>query len=120
MNTANVIAACSYGSWYLCSPYTHADESVITARYDEACKAIALLMRASVDIYSPIVHTHVLHARHGLPMNYAFYRHMDESRIAASDGIVILMLNGWAESFGVGEECKFAESLYKPVIFWEW
>jgi hypothetical protein len=51
---------------YLASPYSHPDPAVREARFREACRAAAKLMRLGQPAFSPIVHGHPI-AVYGLP-----------------------------------------------------
>ena len=101
---------------YLASPYSHPDTDVRQERFDAACRAAAALLRQGKTTFSPIAHSHVL-CRYGLPLDWEFWRQHDLQYLAACTEVVVLMLDGWAESVGVQAEIKIARELGKPVTF---
>lgn len=101
---------------YLASPYTHPDSIIREQRYRAACMATATMLRAGVPVYAPIVHTHPLVA-HGLPGDWRFWSRYDQTFLEIADAVVVLALDGWQESIGVGEELRLAEQMGIPVTF---
>jgi len=118
MTTDQIIERCSVGLWYLASPYSHDIPKVMSARFDSACEACATLFRAGVKVFSPIAHTHPI-AHYGLPKGFEFYKDYDELMIRRCDGVIVLELDGWLSSVGVGEEIAFANGIERPVVYWE-
>lgn len=103
---------------YLASPYTHADPAVMQSRFEAACRAAAVLMRAGRAVFSPIAHS-VPIARHGrLPAtDLAFWMAVDRPLLEACDEMVVLRLPGWEQSLGVAEELRMAKARGMLVIF---
>ena len=99
---------------YLASPYSHPDPAVREQRFRAACRVVAALLRAGHVVFSPIVHCHVL-VEHGLPTDWAFWRHVDREHLKRCDEVVVLMLDGWNRSVGVRVEIRIAQELGKPV-----
>lgn len=102
---------------YMASPYT-----LHSAGLDGAAKAAARcagsLLRAGVQVYSPIAHCHSL-ATSALinPRDRDFWLRHCRVMFEPCGALIVAMLEGWRESFGVGEEIKWARELNRP-IFW--
>ena len=119
MTTDQIIERCSVGLWYLASPYSHSSKDIRRTRYRQACQASALIIKEGVFIIPPIVITHPL-VEFGLPaMDLAFYREYERMMIRRCDGVIVLELDGWLSSVGVGEEIAFANGIERPVVYWE-
>jgi nucleoside 2-deoxyribosyltransferase len=101
---------------YLASPYSHTDPGVREERFRAACRATAALLRAGEVVFSPIVHSHAL-VEFALPTAWAFWEFIDRAHLERCDEVVVLMLDGWQESIGVGAEIGIARALGKPVRF---
>jgi len=101
---------------YVSSPYSDSDPAVREHRYEAACSATAMLLRAGLAAFSPVVHSHPL-TRHGLPGDWEFWQRYDRACLEACTGVAVLMLEGWKESKGVQAEIAMARELGKPVIF---
>jgi hypothetical protein len=101
---------------YLASPYTHVDVAVRQRRYENACQAVALLLKAGVFAYSPIVHTHPL-TQYGLEGPWEFWRDYDLTFLKRCSELWVLTLDGWQESKGVRAEIETARSWGLPVRY---
>jgi nucleoside 2-deoxyribosyltransferase len=101
---------------YLASPYSHPDPAVREQRFHAACRAAVALLHAGRVVFSPIAHSHPL-AQHGLPGNWQFWERYDRAFLERCDEVVVLMLDGWEESFGVQAEIRIAQELGKPVRY---
>jgi hypothetical protein len=101
---------------YLCSPYTSPDPAIRQARFEAACLATAELMHSGRHVYSPIVASHPL-CKHGLPVDWQFWREFDLRLLAMCDEVVVLKLDGWQRSIGIHAEIAAAKALGKPVSF---
>ena len=101
---------------YIVSPYTHSDPTVREQRFDAACAAAAVLMRAGHIVYSPVVYGHSLVQR-GLPCDWPFWERHARWHLERCDEVVVLMLDGWDESVGVRAEIEIAGELEKVVWY---
>jgi len=101
---------------YLASPYSHPDPRVREARFDAACRATAVLVRAGHAVIAPIVLGHPL-VRYGVPGDWSFWEPMAREQLACCDELVVLRLDGWRESVGVQAEIAEAAELGKPLRF---
>lgn len=102
---------------YLASPYTHPDPAVRQQRFDAACGAAAVLMRAGHNVFSPIAHGHPLTEKHGLPCEWPFWERHARWYLERCDEVMVLMLDGLKESVGVQAEIEIAESFGKVVWY---
>lgn len=101
---------------YVASPYSHPDPIVREQRYDAACAAATVLMRAGHSVFSPIVHGHPL-TLHGLPGDWPFWEPHARWHLERCDEVVVLMLDGWDASQGVQAEIAIATELGKVVWY---
>lgn len=101
---------------YLASPYAHPDAAVREARFQDACRAAALLIRDGHPTFSPIAHSHPI-AAYGLPTDWSFWERDAREHLETSAELVVLMLDGWRESVGVDAEIAIARDLGKPIRF---
>jgi hypothetical protein len=101
---------------YLASPYTHSDPRVRDARFNAACQATAVLVRAGQIVFSPIVHGHPL-VRFDLPIEWEYWEHFDREYLRRCDELAVLMLDGWRESRGVQAEIDLAIEMKLPVRY---
>jgi hypothetical protein len=93
---------------YLASPYSHLDPAVMHARYERAELATAWLLSRKIWVYSPIVHCHNMAKKLKLPTDNEFWKAYNRVMIRASDGILVLQIDGWAQSVGIQDEIDFA------------
>jgi len=102
---------------YLACPYSHPDADVRERRFAMANMAAAQLMREGHIVYSPISHTHPIAMVGELPLDWNYWRSVDEFYIRLCEKVVVLELDGWKESQGVQSEIDIARALDKPVEF---
>lgn len=101
---------------YLASPYTHADPDVVTRRYLDAVRALAMLMRAGLHAISPIAMSHPAAVAYDLPGEFAYWQELDRKLIDACACVYVLALPGWTSSVGVADEIAYALAQGKPVF----
>ena len=101
---------------YLASPYSHPDPNVRDARYFEACRATAKLVRSGNMIFSPIVHSHPL-MQFDLPSDWSYWERFDREHLCRCTELVVLMLDGWRESRGVQAEIDLAIEMDLPIRY---
>lgn len=106
------------GFVYLASPYSHPVPDMRDYRYVQACKAAAYLMRQGEVVFSPIAHSHpVEKIGLGTVEDGAFWKKQDIPILRHASKLVVLTLDGWAESKGLEWEIATAESLMIPVSY---
>jgi hypothetical protein len=103
--------------YYLASPYTHKDPAVVAGRAHQAALATVHLLtkHPTVNIFSPIVHSHTLHLA-GMGGDWKTWKAIDTDFIERMDGLVILRLPGWEDSVGVNAEIEIARELGVPIF----
>lgn len=97
---------------YLACPYSHPNPAVREARYKAVTKCAARIMELdpSINIFSPITHSHPLHVEGGLAGNWERWAKVDEEYINVSAIMYVLCLRDWDRSVGVKAEIKIAKS----------
>jgi hypothetical protein len=103
--------------WYLGTPYSKWPKGVDDA-YAEACKQAAILLRAGVNVLSPIAATHGV-ALHGKidPKDHRIWLPLDRHFMEAAQGIIVCMMDGWDQSVGVTYEIEYFEHARKPIVY---
>lgn len=106
--------------WYLATPYTK-DPRGIEAAFIDAARAAAEMVRRGVMVFSPIAHSHPI-AIHGAlnPLDHSIWLPFDEAIMRVCDGLLIVKMPGWRESYGIGEERKIFRAAGKSERFLSW
>lgn len=109
---------------YLTVPYSYTHENkefvekIKRVRYETATRAAAWLMNTySWNVFSPITHSHPLHAIAGMRGDWEFWKKVDTEYIECSCRLVNLVIPGWRESIGVTAENEIAKRLGIPVLY---
>ena len=103
------------GYAYLASPYSNENRLIMGFRYVDAQRATVWLIRQGIVAYAPIVYTHPL-VSYGFPPETDFWIKIDKPLLERASAFIILTLNGWTESKGIGIELKMAETLNLPTF----
>lgn len=102
--------------WYLATPYSKYPHGK-QAAFEEACRQAALLLKAGIHTFSPIAHSHPIAVAGNLPLGHEFdWLGFDMTFIQHARGMIIGEMEGWSESYGIGEELKEFRRLAKPII----
>lgn len=101
------------GFIYLASPYTKLDHDDAA---DAAAQCAAALMRRGLVVYSPVVHGHAV-AACSLPLDWQFWKAQCQPMIDAADSMIVVQMEGWAESVGVQYEIGEFRRAGKPIVF---
>jgi len=104
---------------YLASPYSHPDAAVMEQRFHDVCRVAGSMMHDGLIVFSPIAHTHSIAVVGKLPRSWEFWGKYDHEFIAASEKVIVLMMDGWLQSKGVRAEILIANSLNIPVEYME-
>jgi len=94
---------------YLAGPYSHKDEAVREERFEALTKKAAELMLGGIVVFSPITHGHAIAQRHDLPLEFEWWQHQCITMLGLASRLIVLQLDGHAESVGVAAEIAFAE-----------
>ena len=108
---------------YLATPYSKYPGGLEAAHRD-ACLAAASLLRAGVNIYSPIAHTHAIAMIGGFdpttPENHAALLAYDEVMLDRCDELIVVMMPGWERSKGIEHEVRYFTLADKPIRYVAW
>ena len=103
--------------WYLATPYTNYPDGIESA-WEEACRITARLILANIPVYSPIAHTHPVAIHGGIdPLDHEIWLPADEPMMHAATGLMVAMMTGWDQSYGIGVEIEAFTSAGKPVVY---
>lgn len=102
---------------YVASPYSANRFEKMIERFKSVEELTAKLLQDKVWCYSPIVHCHEIAKVHGLPTDHDYWMEYNYHVIDRADALVVHMQDGWDQSYGVGEEIKYALSKQIPVIY---
>lgn len=105
------------GFYYLGSPYSN-QPAGLDAAHKAVCVEAGRLISRGLAVYSPIAHMHPI-ARYGLidPHAHDIWIPIDEPLMAAAKGLIVLTLDGWSQSVGLGYEISFFEEKGLPVVY---
>ena len=102
---------------YLAGPYSHKIEAVRVERFEALTKKAAELMNDGFTVYSPITHGHAIAERHDLPLDFEWWSNQCLDMLSRATTLVVLRLDGYAESVGVSAEIEHAERLKIKIEF---
>jgi len=104
--------------YYLSNPYNGSyDDKELRARI--AAQVCGFLLRRNIHAWSPIVHNHAmlktveftLEERRSLILDFDF------SLLRHAEAMIIIMMDGWKKSFGVGAEIDLCKQLSIPIKY---
>lgn len=105
------------GVYYLASPYTSNDSEIMKEIYLKVDEVGYKLLIKGFHLIEPIASTYHKAQRFQLPHEYSFWTTHCRKMVSVSDGVIVLMLEGWETSTGVQDEIKIASDLGKRVIY---
>ena len=110
----------SIGYWYLASPYSKYPQG-LEAAFIEVSKAAAQLIKQGVRIYCPISHSHPI-AIYGKidPLDHSLWLAADKPFMDGARGLIVLKMDTWENSFGIGVEIEAFKAAGKPIQYMEW
>lgn len=108
---------------YMMSPYTskHYDKKKAQAeeenRYQLALEACAYLLNKGFNVYSPIVHCHVMAQKFQLPGNADFWEKFNNSILSKASYGILLAIPGYQSSDGIqNKELPLFKQIATPVF----
>ncbi len=104
------------GFWYLATPYSRYSKG-IEAAFNDAVSAAATCIKAGVMVFSPIAHSHPIAVAGQIAGHFEQWAALDEAMIAASNGMIVVEMEGWQESAGIKAEIDLCHKLGKSVHF---
>ena len=105
--------------YYISNPYNGTDEQR-NERAKIAAQVSGKLLKRGTHAWSPIVHNHAMMNSYGdftLEERRSLILDFDFSLLLAAKGMIVLTLDGWKESYGVGEEIKLCEENAIPIKY---
>lgn len=103
---------------YLACPYTHSSFRMKEMRYVQVTKAAAWLMtQFGWNVFSPITHSHPLHAITDMSGAWDFWAKIDTEYIEVSNRLIVFCIPGWRMSVGVTAEIGIAKRLGIPIQY---
>ena len=101
---------------YLATPYSKYPKGT-GAAFIEACKLTARLIKAGVNAYSPIAHSHPVALHGGIdPLDQEFWKDADAEILARCDLLIVARMDGWEQSSGVAHEIEVFAKAGKPIF----
>lgn len=104
---------------FVATPFWSFDKEVSERRTAIISKYCGQLLREGIMCTSPVVFGVTVLKFTDLPSNFAFWDKLSFTTLALSNELHVLMLPGFDESRGVGEEIKFAQERKIPIKFFE-
>jgi hypothetical protein len=112
---------------YLATPYSPVGAMTITdsamlksERAQRACEIAGRLIREGYHVYSPIAASHYIAVYGDVKGDWKTWKAYDERMISFCDELwVATEMDGWQSSVGVKAEIAYAESIGKPVRYYE-
>ena len=95
--------------YYLANPYQGSKE-LMKERFEKCAKAVSKLIKNGIPTFSPIVHNHAMIETTGdwtLDERKKLLLPFDFSILLKANGMILLKLEGYLESYGVEKELKF-------------
>ena len=115
---AELKAISSY--WYLATPYSKFEAGHESA-FRQASATAAFFVKLGIPVFSPIAHSHPIAVTGQIDKNdHAVWMAVDQPFMDAAGGLIVVMMPGWDESFGIGEEIKDFTAKGKPVLYMEY
>lgn len=103
---------------YLASPYSKYKDGQEEANR-LACIAAGELIKAKLPVFCPISHSHAISVNTELAaMDHSIWMPLDFAFTEAAFVMVVCMMDGWDESFGVRKEIEYMEAHNKPIYYW--
>jgi hypothetical protein len=111
--------------YYTASPYTalgktgREAEDLEALRYFVITDVIArLTLLHGITLLGPITTSHNLKlAQPELGTTWDFWKTIDENFMRVSDVLLVVMMEGWAQSIGVKAEIELAKKFHKEIIY---
>lgn len=101
---------------YLGTPYTNFDEGIELA-FREAARIAAALLRAGVEVYSPIAHSHPLSLYGDIDaLDRDFWIKYQENFMSRCDVLIVAEMRGWKDSIGIAHEIAFFLRARKTIF----
>ena len=109
---------CTTSLWYIASPYSHPDPLTMSQRVADVASCVDAIAAnyENVTPKSPILETVDMKDRGVIPKE-GWYKY-DFGLLNKADRLIVLMLDGWESSIGVGLEIAFALGKGIPISYY--
>jgi hypothetical protein len=102
---------------YLATPYSRY-RTGITAAFAEAARIAAFLLRAGLNVYSPIVNSHPLTLYGDLdPLDHKIWLPINHALMEVCDTLIVATMIGWEESLGVQHEIAWYREQKRRIFY---
>lgn len=105
--------------YYISNPYNGTEEQK-EYRAKVAAEVCGKLLKRGVNAWSPIVHNHAMMKSYNeftLEQRRTLILDFDFSLLLASSGMIVLKIDGWKESYGVGKEIELCLEKSIPIKY---
>lgn len=105
--------------YYISNPYNGTEEQK-EYRAKVAAEVCGKLLKRGVHAWSPIVHNHAMMKSYNeftLEQRRSLILDFDFSLLLASSGMIVLKIDGWKESYGVGKEIELCLEKSIPIKY---
>lgn len=105
--------------YYISNPYNGTDEQK-ELRAKIAAEVCGKLLKRGVYAWSPIVHNHAMMKSYNeftLEQRRTLILDFDFSLLLASKAMIVLKIDGWKESYGVGKEIELCLEKSIPIKY---
>jgi len=100
---------------YVASPYTHFHRGRERA-WGEVCSSTGEMMHLGIHCFSPIAHGHAITNHSPLdPIDADLWKLLDKKFVDMCDALIVLKMEGWGSSDGVGHEIREFKKTTKPI-----
>lgn len=105
--------------FYISNPYNGTDEQK-EERAKIAAEVCGKLLKQGLFAWSPIVHNHAMmkvYDQFTLEERKELMLEFDFSLLQEAQGMIVLTIDGWEESYGVSQEIALCEELEIPITY---
>lgn len=105
------------GYIYLAGPYSHKLAGIRHSRFMALTRKTVELMNEGHVVYSPITHGHTIAEHFELPKDFTWWKKHCTEMLRHSSKLVVVLIEGYADSAGVAAEIKIAQSCGIPIEY---
>lgn len=102
---------------YIACPYGHQDRSVVDYRMEMFYKTDAHLIRQGYLTVSPMNKIYMVE-KEELDTSWNFWEQYSYALLSKCDSLVVILVPGWEESYGVQAEIRYARELGLEVLYY--
>lgn len=105
--------------WYMATPYSKFFFG-LEAAAQQAARIAGVLIRQGENVFSPIVHSHVIAHMNGFdPLDHDMWMEIDKAFMERCTGLIVVMMMGWTRSKGVTMEIEAFRKAGKPIRYFD-